>query len=307
MAQTKQNKKARGNRDKQDRNNRQGRQPQERRKDAGKGGAGTNQRRRRPNANPGTLLASQATLIEGRRAVAEAIDQKIPLVCAYVADEAGRRDKKFDRILKLLQEQGTKIKFVTNEFLDKNSAHGSHQGIILEAAPYEYAEVEDILNATRNKKDALVVLLDHVTDEGNFGAIVRSAEVVGASGVVIPNARSAKVGIAACTTSVGAVFQLPVAQVANLATAIEMFQEEGYWVFGSTEHADDVIWDSPMHGKCVLVMGSEGSGISRLVQEKCDFLCKLPQAGNIESLNVAQAATVMCFEWMRQTHEVSKH
>lgn len=255
------------------------------------------------NNNNGRRPAKDTSLIEGRRAVAEAIGC-MPLKKAYVADQKGMRDKKFERMVKQLNDKNVPIEWVNNDWLDKRSAHKSHQGIMVEAKPYEYVSLDDVLRQTRDKKDSLIVLLDHVTDEGNFGAIVRSAEVVGADCVVIPNARSAKVGIAACTTSVGAVFQIPVAQVSNLSDSIAQMQEEGYWVFGSTEHADDVIWDSPMHGKCVLVMGSEGDGISRLVQEKCDFLCKLPQAGHIESLNVAQAATVMCFEWMRQCRGV---
>ena len=120
--------------------------------------------------------------------------------------------------------------------------------------------------------------------------------------MVIPKARSARVGTAAYKTSAGAVLHLPIAQVPNLASAIAELKDAGFWVAGSTEHATDVVWDAPLQGRLALVMGSEGSGISRLVLEKCDFTCKLPQRGSVESLNVAQAATVMCYEWMRRTH-----
>lgn len=242
-------------------------------------------------------------LVEGRRPVGELIDKHIPLKTAYVANIANKRDASFERIVSQLHECACPIEYVDNSVLDKLSCHGAHQGIIVEIAPYEYADIEDIINKTKDKQDCLIVLLDHLTDEGNFGAIVRSAEVVGASGVVIPNVRSAKVGIGACTTSVGAVFQVPIAQVSNLASAIDKLKEAGFWVFGSTEHATQDVWSSGMKGKVVLVMGNEGSGISKLILDRCDMLVKLPQKGRIESLNVAQAATVMCYEWLRQCSE----
>ena len=143
-------------------------------------------------------------------------------------------------------------------------------------------------------------MLDHVTDDGNFGAIVRSAEVVGAAGVVIANKRAAGVTVGSYKTSAGAVMHLPIAQVPNIARALDDLKDAGFWVAGASEHAQDVCWDSPLQGRVALVMGSEGDGISRLVLEKCDFLTKLPQRGLTESLNVAQAACALCFEWMRR-------
>lgn len=154
--------------------------------------------------------------------------------------------------------------------------------------------------ASTHKQASLVVLLDHVVDEGNFGAIVRSAEVVGASCVIIANARCASVGVGAYKTSAGAVLHMPIVQVVNLARAIDELKGHGFWVIGASEHAQQTVWNAPFTGNVCLVMGSEENGISSLVQKKCDFICKLPQRGRIESLNVAQAATVMCYEWMRQ-------
>ena len=154
--------------------------------------------------------------------------------------------------------------------------------------------------AAAGKGNALVLVLDHVTDEGNFGAIVRTAEVVGAAGVVIAKARSASVGVGAYKTSAGAVLHIPIAQVSNLARAVEELKAAGFWSCASTEHAKDDVWSAPLAGRVALVMGSEGEGISRLVLEKCDFACKLPQRGRVESLNVAQACTVMCYEWLRR-------
>ena len=183
--------------------------------------------------------------------------------------------------------------------LDQLSSHGAHQGVIVRAKPFQYAELGDVI-AAAGKGNALVLVLDHVTDEGNFGAIVRTAEVVGAAGVVIAKARSASVGVGAYKTSAGAVLHIPIAQVSNLARAVEELKAAGFWACASTEHATDDVWSAPLVGRVALVMGSEGEGISRLVLEKCDFACKLPQRGRVESLNVAQACTVMCYEWLRR-------
>ena len=233
--------------------------------------------------------------IEGRRAVVEALDAGMPLRKALIADSDGS----LADIVRQLDEAGVPTERVPRSRLDSISSHGAHQGVVVQAAPFKYAELSDIIERA-GEGDALVVLLDHVTDQGNLGAIVRSAEVVGAAGVIIAKARAAGVGVGTFKTSAGAVMHVPIAQVSNLATAIETLKEHGFWVGGSTEHAHDDVWSAPMGGRLCLVMGSEGSGISRLVREHCDFECKLPQRGRVESLNVAQAATVMCYEWLRR-------
>lgn len=199
-----------------------------------------------------------------------------------------------------LEKKDVPIEYVARDRLDGRSSHGAHQGIMLEVEPYTHADIDDIVAAS-GTGDALVLLLDHVTDEGNFGAIVRTAEVVGASGVIIANARAAQVGTAAYKTSAGAVLHVPIARVPNLATAIEKLKEAGFWVGAATEHAHDDVWHAPLDGRICLVMGSEGSGVSQLVRKKCDFECRLPQRGRVESLNVAQATTALCYEWLRRT------
>ena len=202
-----------------------------------------------------------------------------------------------------LGEAGVSVKSVARAQLDAISSHGAHQGIVLEVGKFPYADLADIIAAAGPAdRPALVVVLDHVTDAGNFGAIVRSAEVVGASGVVIPNKRSAEVTVATYKTSAGAVMHLPIAQVPNIARALEDLKSAGFWVGGATEHAEGICWDAPFEGRVALVMGSEGDGISRLVLDTCDFTTKLPQRGATESLNVAQAATALCFEWLRRNH-----
>lgn len=239
-------------------------------------------------------------LIEGRRACAEALDAHIPLRRALVVPSAGERDRVLDELVARLEQEEVHIEHVGRDRLDVLSSHGAHQGIMLEVEPFDYASLDDVIQAS-GTGDALVLLLDHVTDEGNFGAIVRTAEVVGAAGVVVANARAAKVGTAAYKTSAGAVLHLPIAQVSNLAAAIDQLKEAGFWVGAATEHAHEDVWHAPLEGRICLVMGSEGSGVSALVRKKCDFECRLPQRGRVESLNVAQACTAVCYEWLRRS------
>ena len=243
--------------------------------------------------------AGRSDLIEGRRATEEALAAGMPLKRALVAAPTGQQDRELERLVERLEGKGVAVERVPRSRLDQLSSHGAHQGIVVHTKPFQYAQLSDVVNGA-GKGDALVIVLDHVTDEGNFGAIVRTAEVVGAAGVVIANARAAKVGVGAYKTSAGAVLHIPIAQVANLPRALDQLKEAGFWACASTEHAEADVWGAPMGGRLALVMGSEGSGISRLVLEKCDFAAKLPQRGRVESLNVAQATTVMAYEWLRR-------
>ena len=238
--------------------------------------------------------------LEGRRATEAALDLGLPIKRALVQKDGGNQDPALVRLVTRLEQDGVEVERVAKPVLDSLSSHGAHQGIVLRAQPYRYAELSDVI-AAAGEGDALVIVLDHVTDEGNFGAIVRTAEVVGAAGVVVAKARAARVGVGAYKTSAGAVMHLPIAQVSNLAAALDELKEHGFWAGGATEHAHDVIWDAPIHGRLALVMGSEGNGISKLVRQHCDFEMKLPQRGRVESLNVAQATTAIAYEWLRRS------
>jgi 23S rRNA (guanosine2251-2'-O)-methyltransferase len=166
---------------------------------------------------------------------------------------------------------------------------------------YEYATLFDLIRQARGKDAALIVALDHITDVGNLGAIIRSAEVVGATGLLIPNKRAAQVNETVYRSSAGAVEYLKVAREANLASSIRRLKEEDFWVVGATERAQQDIWQAPLEGRLVLVMGAEDTGLTRLVRELCDFEVKLPQRGFTPSLNVASAATAIMYEWLRRT------
>lgn len=237
--------------------------------------------------------------LEGRHALEEALDSGAPVQTIYATD-ALLADKRFARTIKRAQRMGVPIERASQAQLDERSSHGAHQGVIARLAPFSYCSVSDLAARAQGKKNSLIVAADHITDAGNFGAIVRSAEVVGADGVLIPNKRAARVTTATYKTSAGAVSHLPIAMEANLANALNSLKAEGYWVIGASEHAESVLWDAPMNGRIVLVMGSEGKGLSQLTLKTCDLLVKLPQVGKVESLNVAQATTALCYEWMRQ-------
>ena len=267
---------------------------------AGKGARGEKNRPPRPLPGAARRGPQERTdLIEGRRAVEEALSCGMPLRSALVQERSGERDQALERIAARLEEAGVPVERVPRARLDSLSSHGAHQGVVVRTRPFQYAELSDVIEAA-GEGDALIVVLDHVTDQGNFGAIVRTAEVVGAAGVVVAKARAASVGVGAYKTSAGAVMHLPIAQVPNLARAIEELKAAGFWACAATEHAEQDVWHAPMGGRLALVMGSEGEGISRLVAEKCDFACRLPQRGRVESLNVAQATTVLCYEWLRR-------
>ena len=250
-----------------------------------KGGRGAAQHRR-----------STSGVIEGRRAVAEALSAHVPIRRVWVQPDAS---EELVRLAERAVAAGAEMETVPTRELDRLSSHGAHQGIVVQTAPFEYSALGDIIRGA-GTGDALIVVLDHVTDEGNFGAIVRSCEVVGAAGVVIASSRAASVGVGAYKTSAGAALRIPIAQVPNIASAVVELKEAGFWAAAATEHAELDVWDAPLEGRVALVMGSEGSGISRLVRERCDFECRLPQRGQIESLNVAQATTVLCYEWLRR-------
>ncbi|MGI6045359.1 MAG: 23S rRNA (guanosine(2251)-2'-O)-methyltransferase RlmB [Eggerthellaceae bacterium] len=247
--------------------------------------------------------------IEGRRAVISALRSDVPLKSILMADNF-HRDGMVADILRKAKQRSIPVKTVSKKKLDELSVRGSHQGFIAEAAPFNYEGIGDLLgraeeDAEKNEGAALIVVLDHITDAGNLGAVIRSAEAVGASGLIIPNKRSAHVDSSTYKSSAGAVNYLPIAQTSNIVQTLVRLQEAGFWVAAASEQAQDYIWDINLKGKIVLVMGNEHEGISRLALEHCDFLARLPQMGQVSSLNVAQAATACMYEWLRQNRPAS--
>lgn len=242
--------------------------------------------------------------IEGKRPIIEAFRTGVPMRRILIGDYV-KRDPMTEDIRRKARRNGVKVVEVPRKDLDEKSARGSHQGVMAVAAPFPYLGIGEVIDkansyAADHDGRALVVVLDHLTDAGNLGAIVRSAEVVGASGIVIPNKRSARVEASTYKSSAGAIAHMPVAQVSNVVQSLKRLKDEGFWICAATEHADDLVWDVNLKGKIALVMGNEHEGVSRLVLEKCDLYAKLPVEGEVSSLNVAQASTACMYEWLRQ-------
>lgn len=246
--------------------------------------------------------------IEGKRPVLEALRTDIPVQRVLIAKHT-TPDGLIEDVLRKARARNIPVQEVARAYLDRISARGSHQGIAAEAKPFAYASLADVLQRAARQAElsggsALIVVLDHITDAGNFGAIARSAEIVGAAGIVIANKRSAYVMASTYKSSAGAIAHIPVAQVANIKAALTRCKEEGFWVAGASEKAEGTLWEAPLTGKLALVMGNEEEGLARITQEACDFFIALPQLGKTASLNVAQSATACMYEWLRQNQNV---
>jgi len=237
--------------------------------------------------------------IEGRNAVIEALRSGRELERVFIA-RGVKHDTSLDEIRELATRAGIPLTAVERAELDRGSERGHHQGVAAIAAEFEYASLADVIARAAGEARSLVLLLDHVTDPGNLGAIIRSAEVAGAVGVVVAERRSAPVTTVVHKASAGATAYLPVARVTNLVRAMEELKSGGFWVAGASEHAPQALWDAPLDGRLVVALGAEGEGLSRLVAERCDFLVSIPVSGRVGSLNVAQAATVLAYEWVRR-------
>jgi len=212
----------------------------------------------------------------------------------------GCQDGPVKTILREAKKTDTIINFVDKERLDRLSNTGHHQGVVAQAAAYEYAQVEDILELARQKNEApFISILDEIEDPHNLGAIIRTANLAGAHGVIIPKRRAVGLTATVARTSAGAVNYTPVAKVTNISKTIEELKKEGLW-FVCADMDGTPMYDLNLKGAIGLVIGNEGSGVSRLVKEKCDFTASIPMKGDIDSLNASVAAGVLAYEIVRQ-------
>ena len=236
--------------------------------------------------------------IEGRNAVMEAFRSGKTIDKLFVQE--GLQDGPILSILREAKKHDTIVNKVKKERLDQLSETGRHLGVIAQAAAYEYAQVEDILNAAREKGEPpFIFLLDNIEDPHNLGAIIRTANLAGAHGVIIPKRRAAGLTAVVARTSAGALNYTPVAKVNNLSTTIEELKKEGLW-FVCADMGGTTMYDLDLKGPIGLVIGNEGDGVSRLVREKCDFIASIPMKGDIDSLNASVAAGVLAYEIVRQ-------
>ena len=237
-------------------------------------------------------------IIEGRNAVIEAFRSGREIDRVYILD--GCKDGPILTVKRQAANKNTQIRYVTKERLDQLSETGRHQGVIASVAAYGYAQVEDMLALAEKKGEApFLILLDNIEDPHNLGAVIRTANMAGAHGVIIPKNRAVGLTAVVARTSAGALNYTPVARVTNLAKTMEELKKKGLW-FVCADMDGTRMYDLNLTGSIGLVIGSEGEGVGRLVKETCDLVAAIPMKGEIDSLNASVAAGVMAYEIVRQ-------
>lgn len=250
------------------------------------------------NGGGGITMGYTEMIIEGRNAVIEAFRSGKTVDKLFVLD--GCQDGPVLTIKREAKKQNSLIKYVTKERLDQLSETGKHQGVIAYTSAYQYAEVEDILKKAKEKGEPpFLFLLDNIEDPHNLGAIIRTANLAGAHGVIIPKNRAVGLTAAVARASAGALNYTPVAKVTNLGQTIEELKKEGVW-FVCADMDGTTMYQLDLKGPIGLVIGSEGDGVGRLVKEKCDFVAAIPMKGDIDSLNASVAAGILAYEIVRQ-------
>ena len=240
-------------------------------------------------------------LVFGRNAVMEALGFGEGLDKVLVQD-GSHGEGSIHKIIQMAKDLDLPIKTVSKEKLDQLTLHGKHQGVALFKAAWDYKELEDIFALAEEKGEApFIILLDQIVDPHNLGAILRTANITGAHGVVITKNRAVSLTATVAKTSAGAIEHTPVCRVTNMARTIEELQAKGVWITGA-DMGGQSMYDIDFKGAIGLVIGNEGSGISRLVREKCDFIASIPMKGDINSLNASVAAGVLMYEAFRQKH-----
>ena len=241
----------------------------------------------------------ESRIVEGRNAVLEAFRSGKTIDRLFILD--GCKDGPVQTILREAKKhKDTVISFVKKERLDQLSETGKHQGVIAYAASYEYVEVEDILDRAKQRgEDPFVIILDGIEDPHNLGAIIRTANLAGAHGVIIPKHRAVGLTATVAKASAGAINYTPVAKVTNIAQTIEELKDKGLW-FACADMGGETMYRLNLKGPIGIVIGNEGSGVSRLVREKCDMIASIPMKGDIDSLNASVACGVLAFEVVRQ-------
>ena len=235
-------------------------------------------------------------VICGRNPVIEALKSGANLDTIYIDGNGGS----LSVIRRLAKENGIVVKDADDKKLSRLSGGASHQGVVAEGACGEYVTVEDILSVSQKKgRKPFIIICDEIEDPHNLGAIIRTAETSGADGVIIPKRRSASLNATVFKTSAGAASYVPVARVSNLAACIDTLKENGVWIYGTDASGTDYS-ETDFTGGVALVIGSEGFGMSKLIQKKCDFMIKLPMLGKINSLNASVAAGIFMYEVLRQ-------
>ena len=243
---------------------------------------------------------NQVELVVGRNPVIECLHAKVPATALYVA-EGAKNDERLAEAVHTCADRGISVLEVSRAELDRMTGNGMHQGIGLQIPPFQYTQVEDLIERTASApQPGLVVALDNITDPRNLGAVIRSVAAFGGHGVIIPERRSASVTAIAWRTSAGTAARLPVAKATNMVRSLKQFQQAGYQVVGLDAGGDHTLDTYDGTTPTVIVVGSEGKGLSRLVADTCDTIMSIPMAKWVESLNASVAAGVVLSEFARQ-------
>jgi len=237
--------------------------------------------------------------LEGRNSVLEAIRSDRTINKILVSK--GEKEGSINKIIALARDKGIIVQETDRTSLDKISTTHAHQGVIAFVAVKDYVEVEDILEIAKSKSEApFIIILDRITDPYNLGSILRTANAVGAHGIVIPKRRAIGLTAAVSKASAGAIEYVPVARVTNIGQTIDYLKEQNLWVVGTDQSGEKSFYDIDLKGSIALVIGSEGEGMGKLISEKCDFIVNLPMKGQISSLNAAVAGAIVMYEILKQ-------
>ena len=238
-------------------------------------------------------------IVEGRNAVLELLNSERDINKIFV--QAGEKHGSINKIIAIAKENKVVVKEVEKSKLDFMSKTNNHQGVIAVVPPFNYCEIEDILDLAKSRnEDAFVLILDGIEDPHNLGSIIRTAETAGVHGIIIPKRRSVTVNSTVSKVSAGAVEYMKIARVNNINEAIRKLKENGLWIIGTDGDANTYYYNQDLKGDIAIVIGSEGFGISRLVKENCDMLVKIPMKGNITSLNASVSAGIVMYEAVKQ-------
>ena len=249
-------------------------------------------RREEPRELPDDVLV-------GRNAVTEALKSGRGINKLWIA--SGDREGSVAEIAALAKERGIVVPYVERAKIESLAGGHRHQGVLAYVAPVPYAELDDILKAAEEKGEApFLVLLDELEDPHNLGALLRTADATGVHGILIPKRRSVSLNATVAKTSAGAVEYVPVARIGNIAQTLKKLKEKGFWVAGADMDGEKAYYEADLTGPLVLVVGSEGRGMSRLTKEACDFIVSMPMVGRINSLNASVAGSILMYESMRQ-------
>lgn len=249
-------------------------------------------------ARPKRAELSEDILL-GRNAVREAIKSGRSINRILIAE--GSHGGSISEIINLAKERHLVLQSISTDKLDTLCGGQRHQGIAAYAAPVDYVELDDILNLAKDRgEDPFLILLDELEDPHNLGAILRTADAVGAHGILIPKHRSCPLSSVVAKTSAGAVEYVPVARIGNVAQTLEGLKKQGLWVAGADMDGTENYYEANLTGPIVLVIGSEGHGVSRLTKEACDFIVKIPMCGKVNSLNASNAAAILAYEILKQ-------